>query len=309
MVATSKSRNNTLNALMEFSLADVEQANGHFFVALTEGAASGEVSGPLEVTVSAAVPVDARTRLGKPVATLTTDTGLAIEMKPDREDAEGGYIPYELSWTPVPCADACIRTASLDVVDEDLVAGYELIAKAEIGYVGEDSVPDFASLAVGLGDGSEVLTSNTVATPFQPAFLPRRGVFLSTALPETSQALELRVPREEIPVVDAQAGDSVDLVWAGGAMRIVPADPDVSVTVTLAAEGKTPVTVPIRPAPPLFEVPFTVECGVQWCTTTLDVGFALHEGDWAVLDWSNAVPGLQTVEGDDIDGWKVRLAQ
>ena len=317
MVATSNSPNDTIDSTLDFSLDGLEEADGRLFVALNGPAASGDVSSPLEITVWAPIPKDARPAPGESAALLTTDSGEVIETK--RGDAIGlevsappGFVPYHLTWTPDSCSDACVLGATLEiaVADEEELAEQLLYAKAEIKYAGEDSVPDFSGLILGLGEGPDVLTSNTDETPFQSTFLPRRGVFLSSDHPETTQALELRIPREEIPIVHAQPGDSVDLVWKGGAMQVVPSDRDISGTVVMTPGKKEPLTIAIGLTPPEFEVPFTVECGVKLCLSTLDVSFSLEEGDWVVLDWSNYVPGLRTVEGDEwFNGWKLQLKQ
>jgi hypothetical protein len=311
IVATSRSVNDRLATTLKVPGAALGDGDVELIVAENDAAASDqEPAQPLKVDVSASMPqVDADPEVAAS-ASLTLVTGEELRMRrgPPRDDGLAGFV---ISWMPDPCAAACIHTATLSVNTRPLSPLTTWDVTASIVYrSGENSTPKDSGLVVGLRrDGSsDLLTSNTAA-----GLLPS-GVLLTPAEPEAHQTLEMEVPRSAIPV---QQGDTAELVWKGGALRTLPASAEAKALVIVTPQGLGPVTVPVDGTGGIvsgtshvgFEVPLVLVCDASRCVADLQADFELQEGSWLVLDWSNDVSGVRTMEGDVwIAGWHLREA-
>jgi hypothetical protein len=311
IVATSPPMNeDTLAATLHVPGAALKDGDVVLIVAENDAAASAPGSAqPLTVEVAASVPqrdVDAGMA---PSASLTLDSGQHLPMRRG-DPREEGFERFVISWRPAACSGACIHTAHLSVDPQRLRSPemtWDVTASIVYG-AGEEETPKGSGLVVGLRrPGSpDLLTSNTV-----PGVLPAHGVLLTAERPQAHQTLEMEIPRDAIPV-GAVKGDTAEVVWWGGAFRTLAASTNAAARVVLTRQGLDPVSVPVNGGAGVvdgtssvgFEVPFVMACDADRCAAGLQADFALLEGSWFVLDWSNTTSGVGTTEGDVwIPGW------
>ena len=307
----------TLSADMRFSSEAIKGGDTELIAGVNAAAISDQHPvEPLRVDLSVLIPKSANFRKA-PSVSLIPATGEVLRLHPS--PPEGELETFALSWTPGTCPEACIHSARLIVEDtRDLPPSTTWVMSAEIVYQrGKDSVPENAGLVLGLREDetADLLTSNTPPGDL----LPSRGVLLSSAHPYAHQTVELEVPRSAIPSDHIADSGEANLVWRGGALRILAASTETTGRVMVKPTGVDQVDVAVEGTVDLvdgtggiaFEVPFVVLCGQDLCVTDMEVDFELVEGAWLVLDWSNNVPGIRTEEGDIwVQGpWHLRLVE
>ena len=295
MLATSLPADPELDAYLTLDHADVMTGSG-FALAMNQEAVDAEPYTPIRIEMR----LDTRWRhvrkFDGPIGHLVgPDQRAPIERD---EYGERAFIVRMED----ECSQACVRDYEIEIA-----SGVSLPPDAEWYVTARIIFPEGTELgysglvAFERDSGNRVITSETVGH-----FLPDRGVLLTSQDPDATQHLELVVDRWGIPDAEPSAQGEIPLEWQGGALKVTASQEDALAEVHIALEGRKDVLLELS-HDARFTVPFEVICETPECRAEARVSFELIRGDWMLLDWSNMVPGLRTVPGDEwFNGWELR---